>query len=161
MLPFHLQFGNPECTGGSEARIVGRGTFCLRPTGAVTSTICSPRLTTMVEIWSHTGKTRCWNRRGTCAEMMEELGPEVWTPLPPQWSEEIGHSCGQHGFSSVQPAPDVWKRSDLQCAWQLMLQFGGPRCHQWLRTALPSASEEYAKRACTEPLTRNPPNAPG
>ena len=36
---------------------------------------------------------------------------------------------------------------DLQCAWQILLQCAGPRCHHLLRTLLPSVSPSYANRA--------------
>ena len=34
---------------------------------------------------------------------------------------------------------------DLQCAWQILLQCAGPRCHYFVRTLPPSLSEAYAK----------------
>ena len=33
---------------------------------------------------------------------------------------------------------------DTQCAWQILLQCAGPRCHYFLRTIPPSQSETYA-----------------
>ena len=33
---------------------------------------------------------------------------------------------------------------DTQCAWQILLQCAGPRCHHWLRTVPPSCSATYA-----------------
>ena len=34
---------------------------------------------------------------------------------------------------------------DLPCAWQILLQCAGPRCHHILRTLPPTQSEEYAQ----------------
>ena len=34
---------------------------------------------------------------------------------------------------------------DLQCAWHVLLQCAGPRCHHFLRTMPPSKSVEYAQ----------------
>ena len=34
---------------------------------------------------------------------------------------------------------------DLQCAWQILLQCAGPRCHHLLRTLPPSQVERYAQ----------------
>ena len=34
---------------------------------------------------------------------------------------------------------------DLQCAWQLLLQCAGPRCHHFLRTVPPRQSRTYAE----------------
>ena len=41
---------------------------------------------------------------------------------------------------------------DLQCAWQLLLQCAGPRCHHVLRTVPPSQSASQARsRTCSKP----------
>ena len=34
---------------------------------------------------------------------------------------------------------------DLQCAWQLVLQCAGPRCHHLLRTLPPTQAQRYAQ----------------
>ena len=43
---------------------------------------------------------------------------------------------------------DFWRKilwvPDLQCAWQLLVQCAGPRCHHFLRTVLPSLAGENA-----------------
>ena len=87
----------------------------------------------------HTGKTRTWNRATEVPERMEVLGTPVGTARFHQAaSEERLHK--EEEFWRTIP----WFR-DLQCAWQLMLQCAGPRCHHFLRTVPPSLSAAYAE----------------
>ena len=65
----------------------------------------------------NTGKTRVESRRNT-TRLEDEA--KLWTAL-------------------------TWV-PDLQCAWQVLLQCAGPRCHHLLRTLPPSQSLEYAVR---------------
>ena len=41
------------------------------------------------------------------------------------------------------------KVPDLQCAWQLLVQCAGPRCHHFLRTVPPSQSRVSGMPFCT------------
>ena len=45
----------------------------------------------------------------------------------------------QHSWRAIAWVPD------LQCAWQILLQCAGPRCHHYLRTLPPSQSDWYAR----------------
>ena len=90
------------------------------------------RLFTRVGIQLHTGKTRTWNRAGVPPPRMEEVGPD----------DEFVHryiSKEQHLWRAIAWVPD------LQCAWQILLQCAGPRCHHCLRTLPPSQSDWYAR----------------
>ena len=101
----------------------------------------------------HTGKTRAWNRGGIRPPDLDELGEDVWDP---EGIKILGTPIGSEDF--VQRAIDrrledeakLWDAltwvTDLQCAWQILLQCAGPRCHHLLRTLPPSQSLEYAAR---------------
>ena len=98
----------------------------------------------------HNGKTRTWN--GEVPERMPEMGPEVWSPAglkilgTPVGSAEFVESAIR---DRLEKERDLWqaipKVHDLQCAWQLLLQCAGPRCHHFLRTVPPSQSRTYAE----------------
>ena len=99
----------------------------------------------------HSGKTRTWNRAAEIPEGMQELEPEVLSsqglkvlgsPLgPPEYIKEAGQE-------RLAVEGDFWRAIPwvlaLQCAWQLLVQSGGPRCHHFLRTVPPSLSRESA-----------------
>ena len=48
----------------------------------------------------------------------------------------------------VEVESKLWERigwvPDVQCAWQILLQCAGPRCHHWMRTVPPQQSALYA-----------------
>ena len=93
----------------------------------------------------HAGKTRTWNRAGEIPERTEELGEDVWSPVGVKIS---GDTSGQFGLigqrSDWEKEQELWRAipsvPDLQCAWQLLLQCAGPRCHHFLRTVPPTQS---------------------
>ena len=99
----------------------------------------------------HEGKTRTWNRAGTPPPNMDDLGPDVWNP---DGIKILGTPVGNDGFVSaastarVEEESKLWERigwvPDVQCAWQILLQCAGPRCHHWLRTVPPRQSAPYA-----------------
>ena len=83
---------------------------------------------------------------------MPEMGPEVWSPAglkilgTPVGSAEFVESAIR---DRLEKERDLWqaipKVHDLQCAWQLLLQCAGPRCHHFLRSVPPSQSRTYAE----------------
>ena len=99
----------------------------------------------------HTRKTRCWNRSGVPPPNMAELGPDVWSP---QGVKILGTPVGSAEFIEeatqrrLEEERILWGAipsvPDIQCAWQILLQCAGPRCHHWLRTVPPSCSATYA-----------------
>ena len=70
------------------------------------------------------------------AQRMEELGANVWNP---EDLKVLGTAVGTPRFHQaaseerLQKEEEFWRTipwvRDLQCAWQLMLQCAGPRCH--------------------------------
>ena len=78
----------------------------------------------------HAGKTRVWNRAGEC---------------PPDTVEHGGCQDFDSGCASNVIAHGLWQAikwiPDLQCAWQVLVQCAGSRCH----TMPPSHSVEYAE----------------
>ena len=104
-------------------------------------------LFTRVGIQLHTGKTRTWNRAGVLPPRMEELGPDGWSGSGikiPVGDDEFVRRLSEERISKEQPCAIAWV-PDLQCAWQILLQCAGPRCHHNLRTLPPSQSEWYAR----------------
>ena len=100
----------------------------------------------------HTGKTRTWNVAGERPEDMEDLGPDVWNLQgvkilgSPVGCEEFVSSFIERRLADEQKLWDaIPSVPDLQCAWQVLLQCAGPRCHHLLRTVPPSLSEVYAQ----------------
>ena len=84
---------------------------------------------------------------------LEDLGPDVWIPpgikilCTPVGSQEfIQEVCEER----LQRERELWEAvpwvPDLQCAWQVLLQCAGPRCHHLLRTLAPESSQDYAVR---------------
>ena len=105
----------------------------------------------MAGIQLHNGKTRCWNGSGLYPQDMEELGPEVWSPrgvkVPgtPVGSDEFVKEVSD---ARLEEEHKLWNAipwiPDLQCAWLVLLQCAGPRCHHFIRTMPPSKLMEYA-----------------
>ena len=133
---------------------------CIIASPARTRTIYNlvqDRLHTMAGIQLHQGKTRVWNREGTCPADLEDLGEEVWSPRgvkilgTPIGSQEFVRSLG---VERLQEEQRLWEAvswvPDLQCAWQILLQCAGPRCHHFVRTLPPSESQFYAEGHDTE-----------
>ena len=89
------------------------------------------KLLSMSWIQLHTGKTRCWNRMGQPPPDMEVLGPEVWSPEGSRFSER---RWAQR--NSSRRRPEAPGRTQVVCAWQVLLQCSGPRCHHTPRTML-------------------------
>ena len=126
--------------------------------------LCSPERTTTIYklladrmeaiagIQLHEGKTRVWNRAGVCPDGVVNLGPEVWSPSgakilsTPVGSPEFLRSLIEERLDEERK---LWQAipwvPDLQCAWQILVQCAAPRCHHYLRTVPPSASQEYAQ----------------
>ena len=78
-------------------------------------------------------------RRSATTEEWSGSGIKVLgTPVGDDESEER-ISKEQHLWRAIAWVPD------LQCAWQIILQCAGPRCHHYLRTLPPSQSEWYAR----------------
>ena len=101
----------------------------------------------------HTGKTRVWNRAGTCLPGVEDLGEDVWSPDGIKFlGTPIGSLEFVHRFIErrLEDEGRLWEAvmwvPDFQSAWQILLQCAGPRCHHLLRTLPPSQSTEYASR---------------
>ena len=98
------------------------------------------------------GENTCVERCGSpSGELGKDLGTDVWNP---QGIKILGHASW---FSKVYPG-GVRRRlqqeremreaipwvPDLQCAWQVLLQCAGPRCHHLLRTLAPESSQNNA-----------------
>ena len=89
---------------------------------------------------------------GERPEDMEDLGPDVWNP---QGVKILGSPVGFEEFVSafierrLADEQKLWDAipsvPDLQCAWQVLLQCAGPRCHHLLRTVPPSQSGRNAQ----------------
>ena len=100
----------------------------------------------------HVGKTKVWNSGGmrpVACDMFAsliELGRSTTS-----WQR---HSRLGLGSNSTQVRRgrgtelELWERigwvPDVQCAWQILLQCAGPRCHHWLRTVPPQQSAPYS-----------------
>ena len=64
------------------------------------------------------------------------------------WGKNIGDTNGSSDFvesvteERLEKEQELWRAipsvPDLQCAWQLLLQCAGPRCHHFLRTVPPT-----------------------
>ena len=106
----------------------------------------------MAGIQLHEGKTRVWNRAGVCPPNVADLGDEVWSPRgvkilgTPVGSPEFIHALT---MERLEEERQLWKAidwvPDLQCAWQILVQCAGPRCHHYVRTVPPSESRAYAE----------------
>ena len=95
--------------------------------------ILAEQMLTGAGIQLHTGKTRVWNRGGTCPAGVEELGEEVWSP---SGIKILGTPIGSPEFvrttvaKRLEDEGQLWDAiawvPDLQCSWQILLQCAGP-----------------------------------
>ena len=100
----------------------------------------------------HAGKTRVWNKAGECPPNVVELGDEVWNAAG---IKILGTPVGTQEFAQaacaakLEEEDKLWEATkwipDLQCAWQVLVQCAGPRCHHLLRTLPPSHAVAYAQ----------------
>ena len=105
----------------------------------------------MAGIRLHERKTRVWNKAGECPVEIVELGPEVWSP---EGVKILGTPVGSGEFVARVVAERLVEEQklwdallwipDVQCAWQVLVQCAGPRCHHLLRTLPPSQTLEFA-----------------
>ena len=99
----------------------------------------------------HSGKTRVWNKAGIHPRDIDDLGPEVWCK---EGVKILGTPVGSDSYMEVATDERINEEArkwaalawvpDLQCAWQILLQCAGPRCHHFLRTVPPHQSAKYA-----------------
>ena len=96
---------------------------------------------------------RVWNRSGICPEEMAAFGPEVRSPeglnifgTPVGSVQFVQRLVGQRIQEEQKLREAISWVSDLQCAWQILWQCAGLRCHHFLRTLTPSKSMEYARQ---------------
>ena len=99
----------------------------------------------------HSGKTRVWNKAGSHPLDIDDLGPEVWCK---DGVRILGTPVGSDSYVEVATDERINEEArlwaalawvpDLQCAWQILLQCAGPRCHHFLRTVPPHQSAKYA-----------------
>ena len=100
----------------------------------------------IVGIQLHAGKTRTWNRAGTRPADLEDLGPEEGIKIlgTPIGSDQFVADVAQ---ARLEEERRLWEAiswvPDTQCAWQILLQCSGPRCHHFFQTIPPSQSETY------------------
>ena len=114
--------------------------------------LLSEKLLAGAGIRLHTGKTRVWNQAGECSPGMGDFPPEVWSP---EGMKILGTPVGTEEFEDaaceecIEEEEKLWNAihwiPDLQCAWQVLVQCAGPRCHHLLRTMPPSRSSTYAQ----------------
>ena len=96
----------------------------------------------------HAGKTRTWKKSGTRPPDVDDLGPDVWHG---EGIKVLGTPVGSdvfvqsHTNERLEEENRLWEAigwvPDAQCAWQILVQCAGPRCHHLLRTMPPSQSE--------------------
>ena len=96
-------------------------------------------------------RSRMWNRAGARPPNTGDLGPDVWNP---DGIKILGTPVGNDGFvcaastAHIEEESVLWERigwvPDVQCAWQILLQCAGLRCHHWLRTVPPRQSAPFA-----------------
>ena len=90
----------------------------------------------------HAGKTRMWNKASERPPNIDnQKGSRYWGP---QWVQtrsccEQRHPVWSRLWEAVSWVPDA------QCAWQILLQCAGPRCHHFLRTVPPRQSTGYVE----------------
>ena len=93
----------------------------------------------------HAGKTRTWNKASECPPNIDDLGDEIWNP---EGIKILGTPVGSDLFVSqtttvrLEEESRLWEAvswvPDAQCAWQILHQCAGPRCHHFLRTVPPT-----------------------
>ena len=150
-LPTWVDSPPEQTTRGVNARNVARRALPAPPGRGPSKNLVQDRLHTMAGIQLHQGKTRVWNREGTCPADFEDFGEEVWSPRgvkilgTPIGSHEFVQSLGVERLLEEQRLWEAvsWVR-DLQCALQILLQCAGPRCHHHVRThpASPSSTRK-------------------
>ena len=106
----------------------------------------------MAGIRPHTGETRTWNKAGEVPNRTVERGPSVWSPAG---VKILGSLVGTDEFyldaarERLEEETKLWRAipsvPDLQCAWQLLVQCAGPRCHHFIRNVPPEHSATYAQ----------------
>ena len=113
--------------------------------------LLAEKLQAQAGIQLHAGKTRTWNKSGAPPPDVDDLGPDVWHG---EGIKILGTPVGSDAF--VQTHTDerleeenrLWEAigwvPDAQCAWQILLQCAGPRCHHFIRTLPPSQSAMYS-----------------
>ena len=109
--------------------------------------LLAEKLFAVAGIRLHIGKTRVWNRAGEAPDRLEEFGPLVWRPAG---LNILGTPVGTSDFHGeatrerLEEETQLWRAIpwvlDLQCAWQLLVQCAGPRCHHFLRIVPPEHS---------------------
>ena len=110
------------------------------------------RLHALAGIELHEGKTHVWNQAGECPFGMAALGDGVWSP---HGVKILGTPVGSYEFveakieARLADEKLLWEAiswvPDLQCAWQILLQCAGPRCHHLLRTVPPNATSRVSR----------------
>eukprot|EP00973_Karenia_brevis_P026602 3670316-Karenia_brevis.AAC.1 len=83
---------------------------------------------------------------------ISDLGPDVWSP---EGIRVLGTPVGTQSFTNrlleerQAQEQELWNAmpcvSDLQCAWQLLVQCASPRANHVLRTVPPNMCQTYAK----------------
>ena len=122
------------CPGGSCLHSWTTCTWWHFQAGFKSCTIFLATKAALADIRVHSGKTRnVWNEEG-----IKILGTPVGSH---QFVSEVSNA-------RVEEEIRLWEAvswvPDIQCAWQILLQCTGPRCHHYLRTIPPSQSETYA-----------------
>ena len=106
----------------------------------------------MAGIRLHTEEMRTWNKAGEVPNRTVERGPSVWSPAgvkilgSPVGTDEF---CLDAARERLEEETKLWRAipsvPDLQCAWQLLVQCAGPRCHHFIRNVPPEHSVAYAQ----------------
>ena len=66
------------------------------------------------------------------------------TSLESRGRQDLGQGGGRTNGGGTEVVGPVALGPDVQCAWQVLVQCAGPRCHHFLRTLPPSQTGEYA-----------------
>ena len=98
----------------------------------------------------HQGKTRAWNPAGVVPDNIAEIGEAVWQP---EGITVLGIPIGTTQYTASKMEERIAKErllweaiptvTDLQCAWQILLQSANPRANHSMRTLPPTLSAEY------------------
>ena len=98
--------------------------------------VVGEKLSNMAGIQLHNGKTHAavWSLRGVKVQ-----GTPVGSD---EFVKEVSDARLEEEHKLWNAIPWI---PDLQCAWQVLLQCAGPRCHHFIRTMPPSKSMEYAQ----------------
>ena len=117
------------------------------------------RCTTLWETNSPRGQgSICMRAKHGCGTKKASAHPE-WRSLGQRWSPRgvkiVGTPLGSDAFEEMceewlQSEQELWDAipsvPDLQCAWQVLVQCAGARCHHLLRTLPPDQSHACATR---------------